>query len=333
MPTKKITTIFTFLCILFCNFILKASEEVPFNGFNSYTSDAVFYKDVDDLTNFTLKNRDILEQLQKKRIELLEKQKSAKKLSPEEFIFITTYISIIDQQILDQQSKTHTLQTEPVDKQKLSIVDVQTRVDVTQESCGAIDTQQTSYIKVIPDSLNVVNNCAVVILIGGGATVTGPVIPVIVGGGLAIGWIIQVGIPLIRGKKNKNKQKEIVETKNDQNGGSGGNDDDPDKNKKKQEKYPHGIAIDNPKHHINSKGKIGKSIKDKQRALDNTIEVPGEKHRVGIHDGKYVKFMQDGPNSYHGFELEKFTDLDGASQNALVKAKLVRSVKSGKIVK
>ena len=174
-----------------------------------------------------------------------------------------------------------------------------------------------------------------------GGILTGPIIPGIIAGGIATGWLINY----LKNKKNVNKPEK-------KSGGDGDDKDpkdpedpkdpkDPKKPKKDNLERPcpfndknknnfNGKYVNNPKHHQNSKGNIGKPPINGQKALNESIEVPGKKYRIGIENKKIIQFPQHCPNEYHGYIVENYHELDGAAQKALSKAGLVNS-KSGKI--
>jgi len=173
------------------------------------------------------------------------------------------------------------------------------------------------------------------ILIGtastGGTIITGGVGPILIGSGIAIGaWLIEL---LSRKNKHKQTDKQPENKKNNDGGGVGPDkdpDDDPDKDKTLP-LFPFGKYKENQKHHQNSTGKISKPPKNGQKVLDESIPAPNKDYRVGIEDGKFVKFMKDGIDSYHSFIIEKFQDLDQFSKNALYNAGLIKDPIKGKI--
>jgi hypothetical protein len=88
------------------------------------------------------------------------------------------------------------------------------------------------------------------------------------------------------------------------------------------------------KHNKNSRSGVAKSPKDGQAALDQSLEVPGkERQRVTIQDRKIIALKEHSPGRWHGYIEENFHNLDEEAQQALVDAKFVRSIKSGKIIK
>ena len=101
--------------------------------------------------------------------------------------------------------------------------------------------------------------------------------------------------------------------------------------------YPNGKYVNNPKHHMNSKGNISKPPLDGQKALEESILVQTDKRglsdRVGIENGKVVKFHEHQPGEYHGYIVEDVHGMDDAYKNALYEAGLIRSVKSCKVTK
>lgn len=172
-----------------------------------------------------------------------------------------------------------------------------------------------------------------VIVIGGVGTAPIITIPTVaIGAGLAIKWIVGA---------IKNKINGIKATKEQSSGGGGGNNpnDPDDKNKKENSnkfepvKHPNGEYENNPKHHQNSKGDIGKPPRDGQAALDSSIEVPGkERARVTIEDKKFVMLKQHSPGKWHGYIVENFKNLPQKAQNVLSKAGRCDH-KSGRIIK
>ncbi|HSW76593.1 MAG TPA: hypothetical protein VLG50_06085, partial [Candidatus Saccharimonadales bacterium] len=170
----------------------------------------------------------------------------------------------------------------------------------------------------------------VIVGIGVGTEVIiGPIVPVLVGTGLGIKLLIEL-------IKEKVKEKAI---KNGGGGNGGNNNQDPekdpkdDKDKKSLKEFPNGKYEDNPKHHQNSKGNISKPPRNGQKALDESIEVPGKDYRVGIEDGKIIQFNQHSPNKYHGYIIEDYNDLHPAAQKALYKAGFITNAKTGRIAK
>jgi len=168
----------------------------------------------------------------------------------------------------------------------------------------------------------------------GGGLLAGPVVPVIVGGGAAIAWLIKFGSRI----KHQQALKEKEKTEKDKGGGGGGgDDDDPDdedkKNKDKNDKtkYPHGIYENNPKHNLNSKGHIAKPPLDGQKALDNSLKVPGTRFRVAIENKKIIMLKEHRPCEWHGYIEENFHDLPYQAKNALWDARLITNPKSGKV--
>jgi len=97
--------------------------------------------------------------------------------------------------------------------------------------------------------------------------------------------------------------------------------------------HPHGKYKGSSKHHEYSRGDISKTPRDGQKALNDSYDVQGSRCRVAIQDGKIIilKYEEDGV--YHGFIAEDFHDLDERVQQSLVNNKLVRTIKSGKLVK
>jgi hypothetical protein len=169
------------------------------------------------------------------------------------------------------------------------------------------------------------------IVVGGGSILSGPAIPIAVGAGFGIKWLIE---------KIKEKIKEKEQSKNGNSGGGGGgngNEDpekDPkDKDKKHLKEFPNGKGEDNPKHHQNSKNNISKSPRDIQKALDESIEVPGEKCRVAIEDKKFVILREHEKGKWHGYIIEKYDSLLPAVQKALYKAGIIANIKTGRMAK
>jgi hypothetical protein len=216
------------------------------------------------------------------------------------------------------------------------------------------DNPPCIYVPTQEEAKNLILHCDPTFGIGsgaliGGGIVSGGTIPIIIGGGLAVGWIVKEGVPLLKGVIDKIKQHR--EEKKGGGGGGGGNnnnDDDKDKDKNKNKPFdnqnnknekgknqPFNETYEsNPKHHPNSKGDVGKSPKNPKETLrDKSIEVPGEKHRVAIEDGKFVIFKPHAPGKWHGYIVEKFKQLDEASKKALYNAGLVRDITKGKIKK
>jgi len=102
----------------------------------------------------------------------------------------------------------------------------------------------------------------------------------------------------------------------------------------KREENPYQKVYEpNPKHHINSPQGVGKPPTYPHSTLEKAIEVPDKKSLVAIENKKFVVFQEHAPNKYHGYVVETFGELTDAQQRALVDAGLVRSMKSGKIVK
>ena len=192
-------------------------------------------------------------------------------------------------------------------------------------------------------------------LIGGSGIATGGLVPIIVGGGLTIGWIIKIGIPLLKDLKIKFKKgnggSDGSSDSDNRKGGGGGNnnnDDDDDekikRNKRKvktaektaqevsKKKHPYGIYEENPKHNKNSRNGVGKPPRDGQSALDESIKAK-DGQRVAIQDRKIIALKEHELGKWHGYIEEDFYKLDRAAQQALVDAGWVRSIKSGKIIK
>lgn len=61
--------------------------------------------------------------------------------------------------------------------------------------------------------------------------------------------------------------------------------------------------------------------------------MPDKDFRVAIQDGKIVQLNLHSPGKYHGYIVENFFELDLEAQKALVRKGLIKSMKSGKIVK
>ena len=162
-------------------------------------------------------------------------------------------------------------------------------------------------------------------LIGG--IISGPVIPVVVVGGVGIGWLVQY----LKNKKNSGGA----------GGGGGGGQDPTDPKDPKKDKDPkdnsklhkNGKYVGNPKHHKNSKGNIGKPPKDGQKALDESVFVKDKKYRIGVEDGKIIKFNKHLPGEYHGFVVEDYNKLDREAKDALYEAGLIKNKTTGKISK
>jgi hypothetical protein len=176
-------------------------------------------------------------------------------------------------------------------------------------------------------------------IIGGGTTtgiVLAPivVVPVVVVGG---GYVIVQVFQHIKNRKEKKKlrEAEIKGSGSSSSTNSPDPDKDPDKNKKNKEKNPNGEYEENPKHHQNSKGDIGKPPPDGQKALNESIAVPGKDFRVAIQDGKIVQLNQHSPGRYHGYIIEKeaYKKLSDIAKNALYDAGLIRDTATGRVVK
>ncbi len=95
--------------------------------------------------------------------------------------------------------------------------------------------------------------------------------------------------------------------------------------------YRNGRYEESPKHNPNSPKNVGKPPRNGQEALDNSISVKGSTQRVAIQDGKFVILKKTAQGTYHGYVVEKFSDLVQSVKNALYENGLVKSVNSGKI--
>lgn len=171
----------------------------------------------------------------------------------------------------------------------------------------------------------------------GGGILSGPLVPAIVAGGLVAGWAIQVGAPLLKEWKAKKEAKAKEKLEKSKGGGGGGDDDDDDEDdkdkdkKKDKEEKPARIYEPNPKHHQNSKDGIGKEPKDPHNLLQQSKKGPDEHQRVAVQDDKYVIFREHSPGKYHGYIVEKWTDILPKQRTAFYRGGLVKSPKSGKI--
>jgi hypothetical protein len=186
---------------------------------------------------------------------------------------------------------------------------------------------------------------------------TPPIVHVVIGGVIAINWVIEVGVPLLKGIKDSIRlaalKKKLEKTK----GGGGGDDDnnddddddkDKDKNKKDKKSTP-GKDNDrskweheensNPKHHLNNK-KNPKSNKnasrgipkaDQQKALMDSLDVPGKDYKVGVYKDSFAQFQQHAKNKFHSYIVDKFKDLPWEARNTLAKEGYVHCAKCGKI--
>ena len=150
-------------------------------------------------------------------------------------------------------------------------------------------------------------------------------------------------------KKLKNQIKQAKQRQNDvnrtNNSGPGKDPKDPKKTGiapvagapekasvdevKKQMKY-----TGNPKHHINSKGNASKPPHDRSRVLNesNFVKVKGSQNlevRIGVENGKPVKFYEHAPGEYHGYIIEGKLDIE--SENVLKAIGWMD--KTGKIIK
>jgi len=99
-------------------------------------------------------------------------------------------------------------------------------------------------------------------------------------------------------------------------------------------KYPNGEYRQSAKHNPNSPNGIGKPPCDGQAALNNSFSVEKSRERVTVQDGKIIvlKFEEEG--IYHGYIVEDFFSIKNVStQQALVDNGLVRSMKSGAVIK
>ncbi len=162
------------------------------------------------------------------------------------------------------------------------------------------------------------------ILIPGGI-VSGGTIPIIIGIGVGIGWIIKEGVPLLRGIKDKIKKNR--EEKEKGGGGGGGNNNKNDKDKDK--KYPHGKYENNRKHHKNSPKNIGKPPIDGQKALDKSIKVPGKDYRLAVENGELIKFQEHSPGKYHGYRVDPSQKIIQLDKNILQESGLAKQLNKG----
>ncbi|MBP9765469.1 hypothetical protein KBD08_03995 [Candidatus Babeliales bacterium] len=111
------------------------------------------------------------------------------------------------------------------------------------------------------------------------------------------------------------------------------NDDEKNKKEKIKSKRPNGIYEENPKHHQNAKGNIGKCPKDGQKTLDNAIQVEGQFWKVSIEGDNFVIFEEHLPGKWHGYIVENPTKMHQAIKNLLFEKGWVRSVNNLKIIK
>jgi len=141
--------------------------------------------------------------------------------------------------------------------------------------------------------------------------------PIVIGVAAGTAWLIQY----LKNKENN----------------SGGGGEDPKKPKdpkdpKDPKKNPHGLYVNNPKHHKNSKPPISKPPKNGQKALDKSLKVKGQDYRIGVEDGKIVRFNEPRPGEYHGY-IEEFKNLGKEAVDALLDAGLIKNPKTGKMLK
>jgi hypothetical protein len=179
-------------------------------------------------------------------------------------------------------------------------------------------------------------------LIGGGI-LSGGAIPIIVGGGLAVGWIFKEGVPLFKGIKDKIKKAQEEKEKSGGGGGNNNNNNNNDKDKNKNKRFinkndksknqpSNGIYEENPKHNPNSRDGVGKPPPNGSKALQESIKFK-DGQRVAIQDKKIIVLKEHEPGKWHGYIEKDFHNLDPDAQKALVKEGWVRSIKSGKIIK
>lgn len=150
-----------------------------------------------------------------------------------------------------------------------------------------------------------------------------------------------------KGPKNKEKlKKQKQESKSLKGNGGNNNPKDPEKNERKidplaahlePDKYRanytgNRIYEPNPKHHVNSPPGIGKAPENGYKGVQEALIVPGKEFLVGVENGKIVQYNLHAPNTYHGYIVEEFHQLDKAAQEALVESGLARSIKSGKLL-
>ena len=146
----------------------------------------------------------------------------------------------------------------------------------------------------------------------------------------------QVRLEEARQKEEKKKKKVEQPNKPKQNSAtrpsSSGPSRDPDDEEDKK-KHPHGKYENNHKHHQNSRGNIGKQPRDGQKALDNSIAVPGKDYRLAVQDGKIIKLRLHEHGKYHGYIVEDVKGMIDADKNALYNAGFIRSRSSCKVIK
>lgn len=74
--------------------------------------------------------------------------------------------------------------------------------------------------------------------------------------------------------------------------------------------------------------------KNGQECLNNSYAVNGSMERVAMEDGKIVILKKTSDGIYHGYIVDDFHSIKNESvQKALVENGLIRTIKSGKVVK
>jgi hypothetical protein len=173
--------------------------------------------------------------------------------------------------------------------------------------------------------------------IGGviGGIISGPAIPIIIGGSI-LGWGIKEIIISIKGKKDKQQKKNNSGGGGNGDGGNGDDDDEETKRKKKEQfekDHPNGEYENNPKHHQNSSGDTSKCPKNGQKALDRAIKTKNGKWQVSIEDGKFVIFEQHSPGKWHGYAIENPANMHQDIKNLLFKEGWIPAPNKFKIIK